>query len=161
MFNITHENAADVFRRNANAVYRVALGIVRSPEEAEDILMECFSQALGRGFNDEKHLKYWLMRMAEHRALKVVKSARVSRSVPLEDAHSAQGASAQNTGINELLDTVMRLPEILRTVIYMFYYEDMPAADIAQALAISENTVYKRLARGRKLLKLTLEEELQ
>ena len=153
MFNITHENAADVFRRNANAVYRVAIGIVRSPEEAEDILMECFSQALGRGFNDEKHLKYWLMRMAEHRALNVVKSARVSRSVPLEDAHSAQGASVQNAGINELL-------EILRTVIYMFYYEDMPAADIAQALAISENTVYKRLARGRKLLKLTLEEEL-
>ena len=98
--------------------------------------------------------------MAEHRALNVVKSARVSRSVPLEDAHSAQGASVQNAGINELLDTVMRLPEILRTVIYMFYYEDMPAADIAQALAISENTVYKRLARGRKLLKLTLEEEL-
>ena len=158
MFQITHENAADVFRRNANAVYRVALGIVRSPEEAEDILMECFSHALERGFNDEKHLKFWLMRMAEHRALNVVKSARVSRSVPLDDA---QNAAHEQGGISELLDTVMRLPEMLRTVVYMFYYEDMPAADIAQALAISENTVYKRLARGRRLLKLTLEEDLQ
>lgn len=159
MFHITHENASEVFRRNANAVYRVALGIVRSPEEAEDILMECFSKALGQEYNDEKHLKYWLMRMAEHRALNVVKSARIKRSVPLEEAPTA--TEQTQSGINELLDTVMRLPEIIRTVIYMFYYEDMPAADIAQALAISENTVYKRLARGRKLLKLTLEEELQ
>ena len=52
----------------------------------------------------------------------------------------------------------MSLPELFRTVIYLFYYEDMPAAEIAYALDITENTVYKRLAKGRKLLKLTLEE---
>ena len=78
MFQITHENASALFRQYANAVYRIALGIVRSPEEAEDILMDCFSAAIHHagGFNDENHLKNWLMRMAEHRALNVVKSAR-------------------------------------------------------------------------------------
>lgn len=159
MFRITHENASVVFRQNANSVYRVALGIVRSPEEAEDILMECFTAAISHGeFNDEKHLKYWLMRMAEHRALNVVQSARVKRSVPLEEAGEQP---APQESANELLDIVLRLPDMLKTVVYMFYYEDMPAADIAKALDISENTVYKRLVRGRKLLKLTLEEELQ
>ena len=88
MFQITHENASALFRQYANAVYRIALGIVRSPEEAEDILMDCFSAAIHHagGFNDENHLKNWLMRMAEHRALNVVKSARVKRNVPLEAA---------------------------------------------------------------------------
>lgn len=159
MFQITQENASEIFKRYANLVYRIALGIVRSPEEAEDVLMECFSLALSHGgFNDETHLKYWLVKAAEHKALNVVNSARVKRSVPLENAFDA---AAPQKGISELMDTVMRLPEMLRTVIYLFYYEDMPAVEIAAALSITENTVYKRLARGRKLLKLTLEEEMQ
>ena len=52
----------------------------------------------------------------------------------------------------------MRLPEKIKTVIYMFYYEDMPAVEIARALEVTENTVYKRLYKGRKLLRLSLEE---
>ena len=159
MFRITQENASVLFRQNANMVYRIAYGIVRSPEEAEDILMECFSAAIDHeGFNDEQHFRHWLIRTAEHRALNVVKSARVQRSVPLDDAESSLSSRDRET--NELLDTVMRLPDIIKTVIYMYYYEDMPAAEIAQALGITENTVYKRLARGRKMLRLDLKEEL-
>lgn len=63
----------------------------------------------------------------------------------------------QAPGSNEVLDLVMRLPEKIRTTVYMFYYEDMPAADIAGILGISENTVYKRLERGRSMLKIDLE----
>lgn len=156
VFQITQENAAAVFRQYANMVYRIALGIVKVPEEAEDILMECFTAAAAHGgFNDETHMKYWLIQMAEHRALNVVKSARVKRSVPLDEAVEVAAPQKRE---NELLDTVMSLPELFRTVIYLFYYEDMPAAEIAYALDITENTVYKRLAKGRKLLKLTLEE---
>lgn len=159
MFHITQENASAIFRSYANIVYRIALGIVQNPEEAEDVLMECFSMALSHsGFNDETHLKYWLIKAAEHKALNAVNSARIKRSVALENAAEA---TAPQRETRELLDTVMRLPEILRTVIYLFYYEDMPAAEIAAALSVTENTVYKRLARGRKLLKLTLEEEMQ
>ena len=156
VFQITQENAAAVFRQYANLVYRIALGIVKIPEEAEDILMECFTAAAAHvGFNDETHMKYWLIQMAEHRALNVVKSARVKRSVPLDEAVEVAAPQKRE---NELLDTVMSLPELFRTVIYLFYYADMPAAEIAYALDITENTVYKRLAKGRKLLKLTLEE---
>ena len=156
VFRITQENATMVFRQYANAVYLVALGIVRRPEEAEDILMECFAAAIRHGdFNDERHLKYWMMKMAEHRALNVVKSVRVKRNIPLEEAGEIAAPSA---GTNELLDTVMRLPEKIKTVIYMFYYEDMPAVEIARALEVTENTVYKRLNKGRKMLRLSLEE---
>lgn len=156
MFQITQENAAAVFRQYANMVYRIALGIVKIPEEAEDILMECFTAAATHsGFNDETHMKYWLIQMAEHRALNVVKSARVKRSVPLDQA--AEVAAPQKRE-NELLDMVLSLPEMIKTVVYLFYYEDMPAAEIAYALDITENTVYKRLAKGRKLLKIILEE---
>lgn len=96
MFQITHENASALFRQYANAVYRIALGIVRSPEEAEDILMDCFSAAIHHagGFNDENHLKNWLMRMAEHRALNVVKSARVKRNVRLKPPRRSRSAES-------------------------------------------------------------------
>lgn len=156
MFQITQENAAAVFRQYANMIYRIALGIVKIPEEAEDILMECFTAAAAHSeFNDETHMKYWLIQMAEHRALNVVKSARVKRSVPLDQAVEVAAPQRRE---NELLDMVMSLPEMIKTVVYLFYYEDMPAAEIAYALDITENTVYKRLAKGRKLLKIILEE---
>ena len=86
-----------------------------------------------------------------------MRSGRIKRNVPLDELLENTLSAPANEQEHEILDLVMRLPEKLRTTVYMFYYEDMPAADIAAALGISENTVYKRLERGRSMLKIDLE----
>jgi len=53
---------------------------------------------------------------------------------------------------------VLGLPDKLKTVTYLYYYEDIPVSDIAAAVGISGNNVYRRLAQARKLLKLALKE---
>ena len=53
---------------------------------------------------------------------------------------------------------VFGLPDKLKTVTYLYYYEDIPVNDIAATVGISENNVYRRLAQARKLLKLALKE---
>ncbi len=158
MIYITQNNFPEYFEQYANMVYRIAYGITASPQEAEDIVMVCFEKLIDKiEFSSEEHIKAWLIKTAEHKSLNVVSSARFRRNVPLDSIPEA-AVSSDIKQPSELLDMVLRLPDKLKTVVYLFYYEDMPAAGIAKALKISENTVYKRLSKGRKLLKISLEE---
>ena len=159
MFIVSGDNINGLFDEYCNMVYRIALNIVRNNEEAQDIVMDTFLALMKQtSFMDENHVKGWIIRTAENRSLDVVRSARVKRSVPFDEVLENELHSSFSIEEKELLDIVMRLPEKLRSTVYMHYYEDMSAADIAESLGISENTVYKRLERGRKALRKILGE---
>lgn len=158
MIYITPQALEELFSAHADMVFRIALNIVKNREEAQDIVMDVFSALLkGGSFEDAEHIKAWLIRTAENKSLNVLKSSRIRRSIPLDEMLAGTLRAPLTGGELEVLDIVMRLPEKLRTTVYMFYFEDMPAAQIAQTLGISENTVYKRLERGRSVLKISLE----
>ncbi|WP_425446456.1 RNA polymerase sigma factor [Dethiothermospora halolimnae] len=53
----------------------------------------------------------------------------------------------------EIHHTIYRLPDIYKSVIIMYHFNNMSYKDISIALDISEKTVETRLYRGRKLLK--------
>ena len=154
---ITSDTFPRYYREHIQTVYRIALGIVRIPEEAEDIAADCFTTMIKKAeFNDENHLKAWLIVTAEHRALNVVKSARMKRTVPLDSL--PERSADPNEHKQELREMVLGLPDKLKTVTYLYYYEDIPVSDIAAAVGISENNVYRRLTQARKLLKFAIKE---
>ncbi|MBQ8171636.1 MAG: sigma-70 family RNA polymerase sigma factor [Oscillospiraceae bacterium] len=160
MIVISKDSIEELFDRYSDMVYRISLNIVRNCEEAQDIVMDTFMALMKQdSFNDDGHIKAWLIRTAENKSINVVRSARVRRTQPLDEMLSGTLSGGLNEAEHELLDMVMRLPKKLRTTVYMYYYEDMSAAQIASVLGISENTVYKRLQRGRNALKIDLEGE--
>lgn len=160
MIVISRDSIEELFDRYSDMVYRISLNIVRNCEEAQDIVMDTFMALMKQdSFNDDGHIKAWLIRTAENKSINVVRSARVRRNQPLDEMLSGTLSGGLNEAEHELLDMVMRLPKKLRTTVYMYYYEDMSAAQIASVLGISENTVYKRLQRGRNALKIDLEGE--
>ena len=55
----------------------------------------------------------------------------------------------------------MALEEKYRTVLYLFYYEDLPVKDIAALLNLRTSAVTTRLSRGRERLKAALKEGWQ
>lgn len=55
---------------------------------------------------------------------------------------------------------VLKLPKKYRTVIHLFYYEDMSIKEIAEALGTKEGTVKSQLHRGRNMLKESLKGEM-
>ena len=57
----------------------------------------------------------------------------------------------------ELFDTVMALPEKYRTVLYLFYYEELSIREISELLKVSQSSVTTRLTRARMTLKEKLE----
>lgn len=160
MVVVSKEIIGGLFDSYSDMVYRIALNIVRNREEAQDIVMDVFMSLMKQNaFNDELHIKRWLIRAAENRAINVAKSARVSRTAPLDELLQNTLSAPLSENEYDVLDMVMRLPDKLKTTVYMFYYEDMSAEEIARALGISVNAVYKRLERGRSALKISLEGE--
>ncbi len=159
MITVSQESIGGLFDLYADMVFRVAFGILRNREEAQDVVMDTFIALMKQtAFNDEGHIKAWLIRTAENKSINVVRSARVRHNVPLDEELENTLTAPAHDRDGEVLDMVLRLPDKLKSIIYMFYYEDMSASEIAQALCISEGTVYKRLERGRKALKLSIEE---
>lgn len=158
MIAITRDSISGLFDRYSDMVYRISLNIVRNCEEAQDVVMDTFVALMKQDtFNDESHIKAWLIRTAENKSLNVISSARMRRNQPLDEVLENTLAAPLTEGEYDVLDLVMRLPDKLKTTIYMFYYEDMSAAEISTVLGISEATVYKRLERGRSSLKISLE----
>ncbi len=154
---ITKGEFPEIFRRYANTVFRVAYNILCNREEAEDVVMDTFTALIEKAeFSDEKHIKAWLIRVAENKAISVTRSARMKRNTPLDEVGELAAPDKGDSG--ELLDMVNRLPKSIRTIMYLYYYEDMGADGISSALGISRNSVYKRLKKGRKLLKIAMEE---
>ena len=62
---------------------------------------------------------------------------------------------AYREGIREEL---RRLPDKYRTVLHLYYYEDMTTEEIARLLDRSPATVRSQLMRGRDRLRVLLEE---
>ncbi len=158
MTYINGENFSEIFKRHVNTVFRVSYNILCNREEAEDVVMDCFTALIEKAeFNDDNHIKAWLIRVAENKSINITRSARVQKTAPLEHADTV--AAPQKEDTSELKEMVKLLPKNIRTVVYLYYFEDMPAEKIAEILGITRNTVYKRLKKGRQLLKIALEEE--
>lgn len=74
------------------------------------------------------------------------------------------GKACRTVAVNEeaqaLLHTVKRLPQKYRSVIHLFYYEEMSVEEIALALNRKPSTVRTQLTRARRKLSEMLKEEI-
>lgn len=140
-------------------IFAVAFHICKNPQDSDDIVQDVFIQyhTTDKQFNDEQHIKAWLIRVAINKAKNTVASSWRKKSVPLEDYMETLPFEAPED--EHLFEQVMRLPEKYRIVIHLFYYEDYSIREIARILDLSESNVKTRLTRARKLLKKSLKEE--
>ena len=63
-------------------------------------------------------------------------------------------------GFDGRMDAILEgLPEEQRAAVTLYYYEDLPVAEIARVLGVAQGTVKSRLGRARQRLKEQLQEE--
>ena len=60
---------------------------------------------------------------------------------------------------SSVMEEIQQLPEMYRTIIYLYYYENYTLKEIAATLRKSINTVSSGLQRARKKLRNILTEE--
>lgn len=145
-------------QRYKDDVFRAAFSILRSPEDAEDIAQETFLRYWDSDaeFDSEAHIRAWLLRVAINRAKNLARSFWRRSRVSYEDYMAGLEFEARED--RSVLEAILALPQKYRIVLHLHYFEDYTVREIALLLAMNENTVKTRLARGRQLLKNTLTE---
>ena len=131
--------------------------LLKDAHLAQDVAQETFIRAWKQGNLRQETEKAWLTRVAVNLCRDEQRSRwfrHVDRRITPEELPLQ--ADAPDTD-SDLLDSVHRLPAREREVIVMHYWNDMSPEDIAKLLNIDRATVFRRLARGRKRLKLELE----
>lgn len=148
-------------RQYQDMVYRVALHAFGSPQDAEDAVQEVFLRLYTweKPFEGPDHLRRWLIRVTVNVCRDALKSPWRRRRVSLEELPETPVFDRPEQG--ELYREVMRLPEKYRTVLYLFYYEELTVKEIGQVLGLRPTAVTTRLHRARGKLKEQLTEVWQ
>ena len=143
--------------RYKDTVYRVALNMLASPADADDVTQETLLRLLSRNkpFSGDDHAKRWLIRVTINLCKNELRSAWRKKREPMPEEVPAYDRGEQR----ELYSAVMSLPEKYRTAMYLFYYEDMSAREIGELTGAKESAVTTRLSRGRQMLKNILTED--
>ena len=146
-----------VFRHFESEVYRWILRIVREPAGAEDVLVDAFWRAYrGRArFDPSRTFGAWMRRIATNAARDHLRSV---RRVPLGDSPAPEiAAPAVDRDTQQAVAAAFdRLPARLRVIATLALVEELPYAEIAEALDIPIGTVKSRVFRATRLLRTEL-----
>lgn len=140
--------------RQETRLYRTALAILGSPQEAEDVVQDVFVKYLERkpAFAAPEQEAAWFTRVTVNHCISHLRSAWRRRVEPLlDELPAAEPANRQ------ALEELYQLPPKDRAVIHLYYYEGYSTAELAAMLGQSQGTIRSRLARARGKLKKLLE----
>ena len=155
------QSAAAFYDKYCAAVYRVCMSFVRDPDTAADLMQDTFMRWLECKSppEGEQHETAWLVMTAGNLCRDYL---RRQKRFGGEDISKAYDMSAEDNSRRdgELLEAVRRLPEKYRTAVYLFYYEDMTAEQIAQYTKQRNSTVRSQLTRAREMLRRELGDDL-
>ena len=153
---------ARLVERHGDRAYALALRIVRSTSDAEEVAQDALVRAwrsLPR-FRGDSAFSSWLYRIVARRAFDraAVLKARRNREAGVEEIDRLPAAAAgpdpeTRERAARLERLVAGLSEVPRTVVTLYYYQDRSVAEVASILRMPENTVKTHLSRARAALR--------
>ena len=144
-----------IIEKYFDMVYHLALSQTKDKNHADDVVQEVFLRFVktDKPFNDEEHAKAWLIRVTINCSKNVFNNSWFKKTEPL-----SEDIVFETKEESDVYYAVAELPVKYRTVIHLFYYEDLSVSQIAEYLKIKQSTVKSQLHRGRELLKSKLKE---
>jgi RNA polymerase sigma-70 factor, ECF subfamily len=129
---------------SSTLAFRVAYGVLRHQQDAEDVAQEAFVKAYRRfrELRDRDRFRTWLVRIAWRLAIDRQRSDR---------RRQARERAAR------LWSAIDELPEKLRVALVLANIEEHDVAEVARLLDVPEGTVKSRLFLARQRLKERLQ----
>ena len=142
-------------------LFRFACRLTGSAADAEDIVQECFLELLRPSCaydSARTPLRTYLFGAVRNQ---VLKRRRQGARMTGSESETGGGRSPESDLLRSELEgavarAVMELPDTQREVLILAHYEQMPLAEIAQAMDLDVGAVKSRLQRARAQLKETL-----
>lgn len=139
--------------RYSDTVRRLCMVHLKNIADTEDIFQTVFLKyALSSAeFESREHEKAWFIRVTINACRDLLRSFFRKRTVSLDEL-TEQAAPLEEDN-REVLEAVLSLPLKYKEAVYLHYYEDYTAPEIAKILGKNVNTVYTLLNRARGMLK--------
>jgi len=151
---------------SSTLAFRVAFGVLRHRQDAEDVAQEAFVRAYRsfRQLRDRDRFRAWLVRMTWRLAIDRQRNDRRRASREQEHAEpsipptetTAEAVDARERA-EHLWAAIDALPEKLRVVVVLSNIEEHDIGDVARLLGLPAGTVKSRLFRARQRLKEQLQ----
>jgi RNA polymerase sigma-70 factor (ECF subfamily) len=156
----TNEELVRIYDRHVKTVYRVCFMYMKNQADTEDMVQNTFLRLMRDKtvFQNEEHEKAWLIRTATNLCKDHFRHW-WSKTVGMD--HAADAAVEQTFKTDSNLEKVLALPSKYKTLIYLYYYEGYSTVEIAKMLNKNQSTVRSWLSKGRKLLKMEMEGDLE
>lgn len=170
-----YEAFEELVKRYEGRIYRLALKMLKSPDDAEDILQKTFLSVFENldSFRGEAKVSTWIFRIAANHALMKLRKEK-GITVDSLDAPPDTGEinlysriADENSNIHKLYEkkefvrhleqALSELPEIYRLVFILRDVEGFSNNETAQMLGLSVPAVKSRLLRARLYLREKLE----
>jgi len=166
---------SELIDRYSSKVYSTAYSYTHNHEEARDLVQEIFIKVYGslRNFKFEAKFSTWLYRIAVNSC---IDWSRKSKSKTIMAAWSVEDGNILDSLISDaddpeekvlrqehkeaVINTVACLPEIYKTVLILYYFEELQIQEISNILDCPKKTIETRLYRAKGILKSMLKQEL-
>lgn len=165
----------EIYRRYVRRIFTLALRMLNTADEAEDVTQEVFLQAYKNlaGFQGRSGFYTWIYRVACNTCLQARKKSRHRREqLPLEtvnDMALSQSVTGQPRGpeaeverrvlMSRVAEALDSLPETQRLVMVLGPIQGHSYAQISEILGVSPDVVKGRLHRGRESVRRLLERD--
>ena len=170
---VTAESAAvigEVYERCRDGILRLALRITSSPQDAEDVVQDCFLQAFLHlhSFAGRASLSTWIWRIAINAALvKIRKRRRYESSLDertetasarhplqIEGAGPAPDQQLLRRELQQaLVEELAELSPALSKVVELHYFEELTMRECSHVLGISLSNAKGRILRAKLKLR--------
>ncbi len=151
-----------ILDQHHDTVFRYAYRLCGCASTAEDITQDVYLRAFRsiHQLRDELAARGWLLVITRNEFARWCRRKSETIGVDL-DSEACTGLSVSPQSTLEQTEWVesalQQLPNEFRTVLVMFYFEELSYAEIAEYLQIPIGTVMSRLSRGRAHMKAALD----
>jgi RNA polymerase sigma-70 factor (ECF subfamily) len=140
------------------ALYRYAFRLRGGSADAEDLTQEAFCKAQVNlaQLREPDRAKAWLFSILRNAYLHRLRSDRQQRCIPLDvvgDLPDPSAGPLPPVDSEQLQHALNELPEVFRTPVILYYFEDFSYRDIADQMDLPLGTVMSRLARAKAHLR--------
>jgi RNA polymerase sigma-70 factor (ECF subfamily) len=159
----TYDILVEHIKDNQKKYYRIAYCYVYQKEAALDIFQNSICKALEnyRSIKDEKAIKTWFYRILINESLQYINRAK--REIPCEpfDLKDEVYYEEAYEPKLEIFQKVCELPEEMKAIVILHYYEQMTLKEISQTLKVNISTVKSRLYAALRRLRKEMEDNYE
>ncbi len=148
------------------STYFVILKIIKTPEDAEDLVIETFSKAFDNidKYSDKYAFSTWLYKIASNSSIDFLRKKSIAKvsldnegitikdSLNFSTGSNPESELIKSQRVSKMKDVVNSMDEVFSRVISLRYFKEYSYDEISEELKIPITTIKVQLHRAKKIL---------